>query len=82
MAIFRSACSSPVGRIKLRKTASILTADLDAAAAAGVRALPVDTLTEGAPQDDLLQGVLDIADEIAAAQDCPLLTPSATDRPG
>ncbi len=54
----------------------------EAAAAAGVRALPVDTLTEGAPNDDLLQGVLDIADEIASAQDCPLQTPSATDRPG
>lgn len=54
----------------------------DAAAAAGVRAVPVDTLTQGAPQEDLLQGVLDTAEKIAGSQDCPLLTPSATDRPG
>lgn len=53
-----------------------------AAAANGVRALPVDTFTESAPEDDLLQGLLDLADEIAAHQQCPLVTPSSSDRPG
>ena len=47
-----------------------------------VKALPVDTLTEKAPNDDLLQGVLDTGQEIADHQDCPLVVPSATDRPG
>lgn len=53
-----------------------------AAAQAGVRAVPVDTFTEGAPEDDLLQGLLDLGDEIAKNQDCPLVTPTSSDRPG
>lgn len=52
-----------------------------AARAAGVKALPVDTLTQGAPRDDLLQGVLNLSDLIAAHQNCPLVKPQATDRP-
>jgi hypothetical protein len=53
-----------------------------AAAAAGVRALPVDTLTEKAPNDDLLQGVLDLGEQVADHQNCPLVQPTSTDRPG
>lgn len=53
-----------------------------AAARSGAKALPVDTLTEKAPNDDLLQGVLEVAQEIADHQDCPLVKPKATDRPG
>jgi zinc transport system substrate-binding protein len=53
-----------------------------AASANGVIAVPVDTLTESAPEEDLLQGIIDLGDEIAAHQDCPLVTPSASDRPG
>lgn len=53
-----------------------------AAAVRAITALPVDTLTESAPEDDLLQGVIDLGDEIAAHQDCPLVTPSSSDRPG
>lgn len=48
----------------------------------GVRALPVNTLTERAPNDDLLQGVVEVGDEIAAHQDCPFVVPRSTDRPG
>lgn len=53
-----------------------------AAQANGLKALSVDTLTESAPEDDLLQGVVELGDEIAAHQDCPLVTPSSSDRPG
>ena len=53
-----------------------------AAGTAGVQALPIDTFTRGAPEDDLLQGILDTAEQIAAYQDCPLVTPTASDRPG
>lgn len=53
----------------------------DEAVANGLRAIPVDTLTERAPQDDLLQGLLDLADEIAKYQNCPLVTPSPTREP-
>jgi ABC-type Zn uptake system ZnuABC Zn-binding protein ZnuA len=44
--------------------------------------VPVDTFTESAPEEDLLQGLLDLADQIADHQDCPLVTPSSSDRPG
>ena len=54
----------------------------ESAAANGVDAVPVDTLTESAPEDDLLQGLLDLGDLIAAHQECPLITPSSSDRPG
>lgn len=54
----------------------------DAAGRHGAIAQPVDTLTESAPQEDLLQGLLDLADEISANQDCPLVTPGSSDRPG
>lgn len=53
-----------------------------AASAEGVAAVPVDTFTRSAPDDDLLQGVVDLADEIAARQDCPFVVPRSTDRPG
>jgi hypothetical protein len=53
-----------------------------AAGMAGVQALPIDTFTRGAPEEDLLQGILDTAEQIAANQDCPLVTPTASDRPG
>jgi zinc transport system substrate-binding protein len=53
-----------------------------AAAANGVQAVPVDTLTESAPEEDLLQGLLDLGDEVSSHQDCPLVTPSSSDRPG
>lgn len=58
------------------------TAVRKAARANGVRALPVNTLTQEAPEGDLLQGVLNLGEEIAAHQNCPLVTPSASDRPG
>jgi ABC-type Zn uptake system ZnuABC Zn-binding protein ZnuA len=48
----------------------------------GIGTVPVDTFTESAPEDDLLQGLLDLGDQIAANQDCPLVTPSSSDRPG
>lgn len=54
----------------------------DAAGDAGLSAVGVDTFTESAPSDDLLQGLLDLGDAIAANQDCPLVTPSSSDRPG
>lgn len=54
----------------------------EAAAKHGLVARPVDTLTEAAPGDDLLQGLLDLAEEISANQVCPLATPSSSDRPG
>ncbi len=54
----------------------------EAAAANGVDAVPVDTFTRSAPEDDLLQGLLDLGDVIAEHQDCPLVTPSSSDRPG
>lgn len=54
----------------------------DAADGNGLKALPVDTLTESAPEEDLLQGVVELGDEIAAHQDCPLVTPTSSDRPG
>ncbi len=53
-----------------------------AARAERVQALPVDTLTDAAPEGDLLQGIVDLGDQIAAHQDCPLVTPSSSDRPG
>ncbi|MCU0278494.1 MAG: metal ABC transporter substrate-binding protein [Candidatus Nanopelagicales bacterium] len=49
---------------------------------AGLSAVGVDTFTESAPEEDLLQGLLDLGDAIAANQDCPLVTPSSSDRPG
>lgn len=52
------------------------------ARANGLKALPVDTLTESAPEDDLLLGVVELGDKIAAHQNCPLVTPSSSDRPG
>lgn len=52
------------------------------AAAADLLAVPVDTLTQKAPNDDLLQGVAALGQQIADHQDCPMVTPSATDRPG
>jgi hypothetical protein len=48
----------------------------------GIDTVPVDTFTESAPEEDLLQGLLDLGDQIAAHQDCPLVTPSSSDRPG
>lgn len=54
----------------------------EAASRNQVLALPVDTFTQSAPEEDLLQGLLDLSDEIAAHQDCPLVTPSSSDRPG
>ena len=48
----------------------------------GTTAVPVDTLTESAPEEDLLQGLLDTAARVADHQDCPLVTPSSDDRPG
>lgn len=53
-----------------------------AAQAAGVRARPIDTFTEGAPRDDLLQGLTDLGEELSANQRCPLVKPKSTDRPG
>lgn len=53
-----------------------------AASTTGAQSLPIDTFTRGAPEDDLLQGILDTADEIAKHQDCPMVTPTASDRPG
>lgn len=41
----------------------------------------IETLANGAPEDDLLQGVLDTAEAVAAHQDCPLVTPGSSDRP-
>lgn len=52
-----------------------------AASSEGVKAVAVDTLTEGAPEDDLLQGVLSVGEAVADHQNCPLVTPSASDRP-
>ena len=54
----------------------------EAAGANGAQAIGVDTLTESAPEDDLLQGLLDLGDEVARHQNCPLVTPSSSDRPG
>jgi len=53
-----------------------------AAARSQTTPIPVDTLTESAPEDDLLQGLLDTAAQVADHQDCPLVTPSSSDRPG
>ncbi len=53
-----------------------------AAREAGVEAVPVDTFTVSAPSEDLLTGLLELGDAIADNQDCPLVSPSATDRPG
>lgn len=53
-----------------------------AASQNAVSAIPVDTFTQSAPEEDLLQGLLDLSDEIAAHQQCPLVTPSSSDRPG
>lgn len=53
-----------------------------AAREAGVAAVPVDTFTVSAPSDDLLTGLLELGDTIADNQDCPLVTPSSSDRPG
>jgi ABC-type Zn uptake system ZnuABC Zn-binding protein ZnuA len=53
-----------------------------AADANGAEAVPLDTLTESAPEDDLLQGLLDLGDEVSRHQKCPLVTPSSSDRPG
>lgn len=49
---------------------------------AGIPAVTLNPLTRSAPRDDLLQGVLDTADTIASHQDCPLVTPQTSDRPG
>ncbi|HRY10332.1 MAG: zinc ABC transporter substrate-binding protein [Actinobacteria bacterium] len=54
----------------------------DAAADNAAVAIGVDTLTESAPEDDLLQGLLDLGETVAEHQDCPLVTPSSSDRPG
>jgi ABC-type Zn uptake system ZnuABC Zn-binding protein ZnuA len=54
----------------------------EAAQASGLQAVPVDTFTGSAPQEDLLQGLLDTGDLIAEQQQCPLVTPSSSDRPG
>jgi zinc transport system substrate-binding protein len=48
----------------------------------GAQAVPVDTLTESAPEDDLLQGLLDLGEEVADHQNCPLVSPRSSDRPG
>jgi zinc transport system substrate-binding protein len=53
-----------------------------AATRAGVEVVGVDTLTQKAPNDDLLQGVSDLGDAVAGHQDCPLVVPESTDRPG
>jgi len=53
-----------------------------AAGTKGLQAVPVDSLTVSAPQDDLLQGLLDLGTQISRHQDCPLVTPSSSDRPG
>lgn len=53
-----------------------------AADRSGTTAVPVDTFTQSAPEDDLLQGLLDTAAQVADHQDCPLVTPSSSDRPG
>lgn len=53
-----------------------------AADRSGTTAVPVDTFTQSAPEDDLLQGLLDTAAQVADHQDCPLVTPSSNDRPG
>lgn len=58
------------------------TAVREAAGAHGAQAIPVDTLTESAPEDDLLQGLLDLGEEVARHQNCPLVTPSSSDRAG
>ena len=52
------------------------------AARTGTTPVPVDTLTESAPEEDLLQGLLDTAAQVADHQNCPLVTPSSSDRPG
>lgn len=52
-----------------------------AADQAGIKAVPIDVLTEGAPRGDLLQGVVNTAEKIAAHQDCPLVKPQSSDRP-
>ena len=54
----------------------------EAAAESDAEAIGVDTLTESAPEEDLLQGLLDLGDEVSKHQDCPLVTPSSSDRPG
>lgn len=54
----------------------------EAATRTDASAIAVDTLTESAPEEDLLQGVLDLGAEVARHQDCPLVTPSSSDRPG
>ena len=43
----------------------------------GIDTVPVDTFTESAPEEDLLQGLLDLGDQIAAHQDCPRLRQAA-----
>ena len=53
-----------------------------AAGANGAQSIGVDTFTQSAPEDDLLQGLLDLGDEVARHQNCPLVTPSSSDRPG
>jgi zinc transport system substrate-binding protein len=54
----------------------------EAASRNGLDPVPVDTFTVSAPEEDLLQGLVDLGDQIAAHQDCPLVTPSSSDRPG
>lgn len=63
------------------------TADADvaarkAAAKANVPAVPIDTLVDRAPHDNLLLGLTHLGRQIAAHQDCPRVAPTSTDRPG
>lgn len=53
-----------------------------AAAQQDVRPVVIDQMTRDAPDEDLLQGVTDVMDRIAANQDCPRIKPVSTDRPG
>lgn len=53
-----------------------------AAARRGLAAVGVDTLTEGAPEDDLLLGVEQVGTAVSRHQICPFVTPTASDRPG
>lgn len=53
-----------------------------AATRRGLVAVGVDTLTEGAPEDDVLLGVEEVGTAVARHQICPFVTPTATDRPG
>jgi ABC-type Zn uptake system ZnuABC Zn-binding protein ZnuA len=53
-----------------------------AAARRGLATTGVDTLTEGAPEDDLLLGVEEVGTAVARQQVCPFVSPTATDRPG